>query len=37
MRNYIKYLLEREVKSITWLDNLKEQIKQTSPSQEVIY
>jgi DNA repair protein RecO (recombination protein O) len=37
MRNYLRYLLEREVKSITWLDNLKEQIKQTSPSQEVIY
>ncbi len=35
MRNYLKYLLEREVKSITWLDNLREQIKQTAPEQEV--
>lgn len=35
MRNYIKYLLEREVKSITWLDTLKEQIKQTAPEQKV--
>jgi len=34
MRNYIKYLLEREVKSITWLDNLREQIKQTAPEQK---
>jgi DNA repair protein RecO (recombination protein O) len=27
MRNYIKYLLEREVKSATWLDMLNEEIK----------
>lgn len=25
-RNYIKYLLEREVKSVNWLDSLREQI-----------
>ena len=24
-RNYIRYLLEREVKSVTWLDSLREQ------------
>jgi len=35
MRNYIKYLLEREIKSITWLDTLREQIRQTSPEPEV--
>jgi hypothetical protein len=27
IRNYIRYLLEREVKSTTWLDMLSEQIK----------
>jgi len=37
MRNYLKYLLERDVKSVAWLDTLKEQIKQTVPGQEVIY
>jgi len=36
MRNYLKYLLEREVKSIAWLDNLRQQIKQTTPEQEVV-
>ena len=35
MRNYIKYLLEREIKSVTWLDALKEQIKQVAPSREI--
>jgi len=28
MRNYLKYLLEREVKSATWLDSLRGQIRQ---------
>ena len=28
MRDYLKYLLEREVKSITWLDTLREQTKE---------
>ncbi len=31
VRNYLQYLLEREIKSATWLDTLKEQIKQVSP------
>ncbi len=35
MRNYLRYLLEREVKSVTWLDTLKKQIKQTAPGQEI--
>ena len=35
MKGYIKYLLEREVKSVAWLDTLKEQIKQTTPAQEI--
>jgi len=30
---YIKYLLEREVKSAVWLDTLREQIKNTTPGQ----
>ena len=30
MRNYLKYLLEREVKSARWLDTLKEQTRQTA-------
>jgi len=33
MRNYLKYLLERDVKSAAWLDSLKEQIEQTAPAQ----
>jgi len=37
MRNYLKYLLEREVKSASWLDTLREQAKQTLPSQEAFY
>jgi len=28
MRNYLKYLLEREVKSAAWLDSLREQTRQ---------
>jgi DNA repair protein RecO (recombination protein O) len=28
--NYIRYLLEREVKSATWLDNLRDNINQSS-------
>jgi len=31
--DYIKYLLEREVKSATWLDTLREQIKKAEPGQ----
>jgi hypothetical protein len=27
-RSYLKYLLEREVRSANWLDELKEQMKQ---------
>jgi hypothetical protein len=27
-RNYLKYLLERDVRSANWLDELKEQMKQ---------
>ncbi|MFC1864825.1 DNA repair protein RecO [Chloroflexota bacterium] len=34
MRDYLKYLLEREIKSAAWLDTLKEQ---TVPSQKIIY
>jgi len=33
LRHYLKYLLEREVKSVAWLDDLKEQIKQVSPEE----
>ena len=33
MRHYLKYLLEREVKSAAWLDSLREQIKETAPKQ----
>ncbi len=33
MRHYVKYLLEREVKSAVWLDSLKEQIKEAEPKQ----
>jgi len=32
LRGYIKYLLEREIKSVAWLDTLKEQMKQTAPN-----
>ena len=34
MRDYLKYLLEREVKSAAWLDTLREQ---TPPDQGVVY
>jgi len=33
MRHYLRYLLEREVKSAAWLDNLREQIRETTPGQ----
>jgi DNA repair protein RecO (recombination protein O) len=32
LRGYLKYLLEREIKSVAWLDTLKEQMKQTAPN-----
>ena len=32
MSHYLKYLLDREVKSAVWLDILREQAKQTAPS-----
>ena len=31
MRNYLRYLLEREVKSAAWLDTLRGQTKQSAP------
>jgi DNA repair protein RecO (recombination protein O) len=34
MRSYLKYLLERDVRSVAWLDTLKEQIKQATPIYE---
>ena len=37
IRNYLKYLLEREVKSAVWLDTLREQTKETVPGQEVMH
>ncbi len=37
IRDYLKYLLEREVKSAAWLDTLREQAKQTLLSQEAVY
>ena len=33
MREYLKYLLEREVKSVAWLYSLRAQLKQTPPAQ----
>ncbi|MDI6814589.1 MAG: DNA repair protein RecO, partial [Dehalococcoidales bacterium] len=36
MRDYLKYLLEREVKSTTWLDTLKEQTKEITFTKEVV-
>jgi DNA repair protein RecO (recombination protein O) len=33
MRHYLKYLLEREIKSAVWLDSLREQIKEAEPGQ----
>ena len=32
LRRYLRYLLEREVKSAAWLDTLKGQIKEVSPT-----
>jgi len=34
MSNYLKYLLEREIKSAAWLDMLREQTKQPSPTSD---
>jgi len=34
MRNYLQYLLEREVKSAAWLDTLREQTRQTALLQD---
>jgi len=31
MRHYLRYLLEREVKSAAWLDSLREQVKEMTP------
>ena len=36
MSGYLKYLLEREVKSATWLDTLREQIKQPTPDRSAL-
>jgi DNA repair protein RecO (recombination protein O) len=36
MSNYLKYLLEREVKSAAWLDTLREQTKQPSPNRTLL-
>jgi DNA repair protein RecO (recombination protein O) len=33
MRNYLKYLLEREIKSVTWLDTMRQQTGQATFSQ----
>ncbi len=33
MREYIKYLLEREIKSAEWLDTLRQGVKQTAPNE----
>jgi len=33
IRHYLKYLLEREVKSALWLDSLRKQIEETTPRQ----
>ena len=37
LRDYLKYLLEREVKSAAWLDALREQTIQTASNQETGY
>ena len=34
MRDYLKYLLEREVKSTTWLDSLRNQASKTASNQK---
>jgi len=36
MRDYLRYLLEREVKSAAWLDALREPAKQTALDREVV-
>jgi len=36
MSGYLKYLLEREVKSAAWLDTLREQIKQPIPDRSAL-
>jgi len=36
MSGYLKYLLEREVKSATWLDTLREQIKKPTPNRSAL-
>lgn len=36
MSHYLKYLLEREVKSATWLDTLREQTKQPTPDRSAL-
>jgi hypothetical protein len=30
MRNYLRYLLEREIKSAAWLDTIREQTRQAA-------
>ena len=35
-RHYLRYLLEREVKSVEWLDTLREQLKQTTVNKEPV-
>lgn len=35
-RYYLRYLLEREVKSVGWLDTLREQLKQTTVNHEPV-
>lgn len=36
MSGYLKYLLEREVKSAAWLDTLREQTKEPTPNREFV-
>ncbi len=36
MRHYLRYLLEREVKSVAWLDTLRKQVEAIAPSREVV-
>jgi len=36
MRHYLKYLLEREVKSAVWLDSLRKQMKEVVPKQTAL-
>jgi len=36
MSHYLKYLLEREVKSAAWLETLREQTKQLMPHQDAL-